>query len=217
MDKNILRSFIDYIHEGQIFKCVQCEHKATSKNIMQEHIKSVHGIEILICPDCDKPFTSKRSLLGHKKEKHSEFVKVYTCVDCGKKFTRKSNLKYHKNSCFRHFIAKDDQKDEKMENLEHGFTLSYEVSTKEHQLEAQPLIVPNTQVLKCEKCYYKTTRKFNLQQHVWRQHARPNKPPIKPKILPKCTYCEFSSESSHNVRRHEEKCSFSGPEIFCVL
>ena len=166
-----------------------------------------------MCPDCDKLFTSKKSLIGHKKEKHSGPVKVYPCVECGRKFTRKSNLKYHKNSCFRHFIAKDDQKDEKMENLQY---LSFEVS-KEHQLEAQPLIhestVPNNQVLKCEKCYYKTTRKFNLQQHVWRKHAIPKEPP-QPKILPKCTYCEFSGQ---NVRRHEETCSFSGPEIFCVL
>ena len=103
-----------------------------------------------------------------------------------------------------------------MENLQH---LSFEVS-KEHLLEAQPLIhestVLNNQVLKCEKCFYKTTRKFNLQQHVWRKHAIPKEPP-QPKILPKCTYCEFSSEHSHNVRRHEETCSFSGPEIFCVL
>ena len=211
MEKDILRSFSDYINDGQIFKCPQCHYKASRKNIIQEHIKSVHeGMEILICHDCDKFFTSKRSLMGHKKEKHSGPVKSFKCVDCGKEFSRKSNLKYHKNSCFRfrHFTAKDDKR-EKMENL-----------SKEHQLEAQPLIhestVPNNQVLKCEKCFYKTTRKFNLQQHVWRKHAIPKEPP-QPKILPKCTYCEFSSESSHNVRRHEETCSFSGPEIFCVL
>ena len=214
MEKDILRSFSDYINDGQIFKCPQCHYKASRKNIIQEHIKSVHeGMEILICPDCDKFFTSKRSLIGHKKEKHSGPVKVYPCVECGRKFTRKSNLKYHKNSCFRRFIAKDDQKDEKMENLQY---LSSEVS-KEHLLEAQPLIhestVPNNQVLKCEKCYYKTTRKSNLRQHVWRKHAIPKEPP-QPKILPKCTYCEFSGQ---NVRRHEETCSFSGPEIFCVL
>ena len=212
MDKNILRSFIDYIHEGQIFKCVQCEHKATRKNIIQEHIKSVHGIEILICSDCDKPFTSKRSLIGHRKEKHSGPVKVYTCVDCGNKFTRKSNLKYHRESnCSKH------KNDRKLENLEYALPMSFEVK-EEKQPESLPLIsqntFPNTQILKCELCYYKTTKKFNLQQHVWNQHARPKEPP---KILPKCTFCEFSSESSHNVRKHEETCSFSGPEIFCVL
>ena len=77
-------------HEGQMFQCPHCIHKATQKGHLQRHIQSAHVGQKFPCPYCEYNATIKSNLQRH--------MKTYEIVHIGRSEVPMPSLPTQSNS-----------------------------------------------------------------------------------------------------------------------
>ena len=94
--KTLLIRHQQSVHEGNKYKCDQCEHIATTKGSLEMH-KGTHHIHQ--CNQCDYKDETKGGLTKHKESIHdnkSKYVsKRIQCENCEKKFNKRETFKIH--------------------------------------------------------------------------------------------------------------------------
>ena len=64
------------MHEGLVFGCDQCDHKATSNSKLGHHKQITHEKLIYDCNQCEYKANSKQNLNKHKKSGHNNNILV---------------------------------------------------------------------------------------------------------------------------------------------
>ena len=87
----------DMEHNGDHFKCEQCDKIFQTRRLLSYHIRDVH-IDKVRCDCCDKTFSKLSNMKKHKKNKSATTNDKLKCDCCDKTFSNTSNLKKHKNT-----------------------------------------------------------------------------------------------------------------------
>ena len=166
------------------------------------------------CTICKKTMKTRYELDRHYEKRHTAKIvtKLYQCTLCDFEISNQRVLRKHVTT---HKIHK---------------TQDNYIVLQSHELKKCPKC--NKQFLKeeslarhlkthnfkrCSMCDYKSKKTSNLKAHTWRMHLKPKNAQSKPKPMPKCSYCDYTSNAQFSVTRHQESCSFAGPEIFCIV
>jgi KRAB domain-containing zinc finger protein len=88
------------MHEGIIYRCVQCPSIYKSKNGLKFHVRTVHEVEVVTdvqrkeykCVECGKIFLNYQKFYQHKKM-HEGIIR--RCAQCPSTYKSRSGLKYH--------------------------------------------------------------------------------------------------------------------------
>ena len=83
-------------HEGVIYSCDECDHRAMTQSNLKQHQESKHEGVIYSCNQCNYKATYQPHLRTHKQSKH-EGVKYY-CIECDYQSGFQSGLKRHQQS-----------------------------------------------------------------------------------------------------------------------
>ena len=183
------------------------------------------------CTICDGKFERKCDLKQHHERCHTvrtQLYQVYQCNICDfhtlKKETLREHTRTHDLSC--------NICNQKVRGYKHllKHRQLHEQNLQLHDLKKCPKcdkqFIENESLVrhkrthefrKCNMCDYKSNYKSNLNAHTWRIHMKPKIAESEPKTMPKCSFCDYTSKVPYNVHRHEETCSLSGPEIFCIV
>ena len=198
----------------QNFKCTVCNFKTGRNYLLQDHLRKMHtvtptlpymGKKCYSCNHCDFMTPTKVALRAHTSKDHPKFP----CIFCGKRLLKAVTLE-------RHIMLSHDkvfpcvicgQKFPKADTLE-THMLSHDkdeivLGRKQDKKKTYP----------CLNCEYVATRKESLKGHQWNIHEREKV--VKPKIIPRCNKCGFTSKwGNRNIKNHEAKCQFG---VFIVV
>jgi KRAB domain-containing zinc finger protein len=84
------------IHEGIIYRCVQCPSTYKSISGLNFHLKKEHELRRFECHHCHTTFKTKNSLVIHMSVHFNSIEKEYKCLECGKIFTNYQTFYKHK-------------------------------------------------------------------------------------------------------------------------
>jgi KRAB domain-containing zinc finger protein len=85
------------MHEGIIYRCVQCPSTYESKHGLDYHSKTVHELRKFECHHCQTTFTTKSSLLNHMTLHFNSIV--YPCNQCSAQFFKLAAFRKHLLIC----------------------------------------------------------------------------------------------------------------------
>ena len=146
-----------------------------------------------LCHDCGLIFTEKYMLKEHKRVAHDE--RVLKCDHCQIEVVGLRKMKAHKQ--------KHKQKECKKCSL-----LIYINSWSSHQAKCAET------KLKCEKCKFETSKKFNLQAHTKSIHESSRKEKVEKEH--KCVHCKKTFKMKKILDQHV-KIHFAVKELPCLL
>ena len=172
------------------FECKICNIKFPNNYDLQSHLK-IHTVSPYKGYDCDR--CSYTALSKKDLKRHLIDHPKYGCSKCGKKFRKQSSLDRHLQFHSDLTITASD-----------GSWFKMDVSKSKKNV-----------LHRCLICSYTTKWKHNLDAHKLRVHEKQKK--IKDDAPKQCkNFCGYISVNPKNVRRHEEKCKWSGPGIISV-
>ena len=198
----------EYYDDGEIFKCKECYHKATTKHNLlnhskthtkpyecvecgakfsensklKKHILGIHeGQKKHICPHCKFKSNDRGQYNHHVGMVHSNKGTLYKCERCEKSFGEKGKLKNHQNVHDKvyQFPCKNCSK----------ICLTQQKLTQHNLSHREKNIKCNL----CEKLF-KEKKKLTLHTNT---HTKEN-------IFP-CRICTFSSTQKSNLTVHMKK------------
>jgi DNA-directed RNA polymerase subunit RPC12/RpoP len=153
------------------FKCNQCPYMSKNKFHLKRHEDYYCGKTLNknkvnhMCNVCNKTFPMKKHLDSHKLSHVDKEEIQVICKVCDKSFSRQNNLMNHMKSL--HGIT---ERNNIIENVL-GFAKFETTHLKKDSKDNVIKIVSNNKViLECDKCNYKTDRKFNLRKHIHNIH-----------------------------------------------
>ena len=167
------------------FKCTICDFKTSRDRFLQDHLRAKHTVaptKGYSCDRCDFLAPTKEALRTHESKDHPK----YSCNTCGKQFLKAETLKRHVES-------------------HEEVTVSTSTGDYFKFVPQKKKAGGGKKTYPCLSCPHVSTSKYNLKLHRWRIHEREN--PVRPRIIPKCTKCGYTSKWGH-LRRHEQHCQF---------
>merc|ERR550539_333769 len=85
-------------HDGNGFKCDQCDVSYSNLSMINDHKRVIHEkMKDYICEPCTKAFGAKKNLIVHRNLVHFK-IKAYSCIYCQKRFGTSSSFKRHQNT-----------------------------------------------------------------------------------------------------------------------
>ena len=222
-------------------ECQTCGVIFPSKKRLSNHIRRHLTVD---CPHCGKSLSKGSNFQAHQRRCTKDLSKYFQCTICNRKFYAKQDLQRHykrvgtcqpvDHKChicdfgtsskreFRTHLKTHTRKYSRTQVYQCqlcdfqsvGNKTIFEKHGRVHKLKLPKKLNEQTK-LKCEQCDYKTKRKFDLKVHILRIHDKPKTKTTK--TMPKCSFCDYTASNQWNITRHEEKCSFSGPEILCLF
>ena len=224
----------------KVIECPTCGKICSSKLSLRNHFRMHLRVD---CPHCGKSLSKCSNFQLHKRRCTKVLSSRFQCTICNKKFYAKQDLQRHYKRCqrepdvqkchicdfgtsskreFRTHLKTHTRKYSRTQVYQCqlcdfqsvGNKTIFEKHGRVHKLKLPKKLNEQTK-LKCEQCDYKTKRKFDLKVHILRIHDKPKTKTTK--TMPKCSFCDYTASNQWNVTRHEEKCSFSGPEILCLF
>ena len=222
-------------------ECPTCGLICSSKKKLSNHVRRHFTVD---CPHCGKSLSKGSNFHMHQRRCTKDLSSRFQCTICNKKFYAKQDLQRHckrvetcqpgDKKChicdFRTSSKREFRTHVKTHTRKYSRTQVYQCQLcdfqsvgnktifekhgRVHKVKLHKKLNEQTK-FKCEQCDYKTKRRFDLKGHILRIH---DKPKLKStKTPPKCSFCDYTSSNQWTVTRHEEKCSFSGPEILCLF
>jgi KRAB domain-containing zinc finger protein len=82
------------MHEGIIYRCVQCPSTYKTMNGLKYHSKTAHVPRRFECHHCQTTFQTKNNLISHI----NSIEKEHKCLECGKSFSKYRNFYDHKKT-----------------------------------------------------------------------------------------------------------------------
>ena len=224
----------------KVIECPTCGKICSSKLSLRNHFRMHLRVD---CPHCGKSLSKCSNFQLHQRRCTKVLSSRFQCTICNKKFYAKQDLQRHYKRCqrepdvqkchicdfgtsskreFRTHVKTHTRKYSRTQVYQCqlcdfqsvGNKTIFEKHGRVHKLKLPKKLNEQTK-LKCEQCDYKTKRKFDLKVHILRIHDKPKTKTTK--TMPKCSFCDYTAINQWNVTRHEEKCSFSGPEILCLF
>ena len=226
----------------KVIECPTCGKICPSKLSLRNHFRMHLRVD---CPHCGKSLSKCSNFQLHQRRCTKVLSSRFQCTICNKKFYAKQDLQRHYKRCqrepdvqkchicdfgtsskreFRTHVKTHTRKYSRTQVYQCqlcdfqsvGNKTIFEKHGRLHKLKLpKPKKLNEQTKLKCEQCDYKTKRKFDLKVHILRIHDKPKTKTTK--TMPKCSFCDYTASNQWNVTRHEEKCSFSGPEILCLF
>ena len=142
-------------HEGQKYKCKQCEYQCETLQSLRNHIKIKHEGLRHVCKLCDYKANYRVDLRTHIQSKHEGVT--YPCELCGKVFTERNNLRKHiqyKHQGLRHVCEKCQYQATTRGSLQNH------IQSKHENLKYY-----------CDKCSFNSKIKSSLKKHIVSQHS----------------------------------------------
>jgi KRAB domain-containing zinc finger protein len=84
------------IHEGIIYRCVECPSTYKSSHGLRYHSKTEHELRRFECHHCHTTFKQKNSLITHMSVHFNSIKKDYKCLECRKIFSNYQTFYKHK-------------------------------------------------------------------------------------------------------------------------
>ena len=180
-------------HNGEVFRCNQCDYLSVVEYNLKVHLKQVHTIgisekdtQVYPCNLCLLKFEGKTAyrthLFSHKIEDKGEF---FMCTDCSHLTSKKEDLIKHLENI--HF---------KLEyrcnhcQVTFGRLDSFRVHlVSKHEDKKDDLH-------KCDRCHYSTRRKDAMIRHIKQTHER---------VRLYCEFCDYKSVDIRCLKGHVEK------------
>ena len=128
-------------------------------------------------------------MVGERKHGVGGEQSMHSCLQCSSKFKRKFDLT-------RHIKSVHNPEKIKCEHCESSFGRKDDLARhkrRKHTLQ------------KCEECEFSTCEKCGLEYHMLEKHEGEALVELTYQKKHKCIYCNHSSDSARNVRRHVEK------------
>ena len=224
----------------KVIECPTCGKICSSKLSLRNHFRMHLRVD---CPHCGKSLSKCSNFQLHQRRCTKVLSSRFQCTICNKKFYAKQDLQRHYKRCqrepdvqkchicdfgtsskreFRTHLKTHTRKYSRTQVYQCqlcdfqsvGNKTIFEKHARVHKLKSHKKSIEQTKFI-CEQCDYKTKRRFDLKVHILRIHDKPK--PKSTKTQPKCSFCDYTSSNQWTVTRHEEKCSFSGPEILCLF
>ena len=198
--------------------CQNCGKSLSKGSNFQDHLRRCTKDVSLnhLCTICNKTFYTLQELNGHRERRHTARIltKLYQCEICDFEISNQKIFRKHITS---HKVHKTY--DNYMAALQSEELKKCPKCDKHYMKESLARHMKSHNFIKCNMCDYKSKYTSNLKAHTWRIHMKPKvvQSESDPKALPKCSFCDFTSKTPYNVIRHQESCSFAGPEIFCIV
>jgi KRAB domain-containing zinc finger protein len=85
------------MHEGIIYRCVQCQSTFQTISGLKYHSKTVHEVRKFECHHCQNTFKAKHSLKRHLSLHFNSIV--YPCNQCSAQFVTHAALRHHSLIC----------------------------------------------------------------------------------------------------------------------
>ncbi|XP_059096128.1 uncharacterized protein LOC131890738 [Tigriopus californicus] len=155
----------DQNEETKNFDCEQCDEQFFNKKTKSLHIRTKH-VKKYECQLCGLRVGSPYQLERHHWTHNGE--KPYECDQCEYRSARKGNLDKHKGekhgdfgdrSCFCEICGVPFQT---------PGSLKYHIQMKHVRRENRP--VKDEKPFQCDRCEYKFSSQFHLNQHVYAKH-----------------------------------------------
>ena len=163
------------------------------------------------CTICKKTMKTRYELNRHYEKCHTARIltKLYQCTLCDFEISNQRVLRKHatthktQDNC----IVLQSHELKKCPKCDKQFLKDESLARhmKTHNFK------------RCSMCDYKSKKTSNLKAHTWRVHLQPKIAQSEPKPMLKCSFCDYTSNAQFSVTRHQESCSFAGPEIFCIV
>ena len=192
-------------HNGEVFRCNQCDFYSLVEVELKGHLKKVHNFghrfederdtQVYPCNICALKFVGKTEyrmhLFTHKMEKRGEF---FTCTDCSHMTNKEEDLMKHLQ--LKHF---------KLEyrcnfcKVTFGRLDSFRVHlVSKHEDKKENLH-------KCDRCQYATRRKDAMVRHIRQTHER---------VRVYCDFCDYKSVDMRSLKGHVERKHLGKLQIF---
>ena len=230
------------------YKCNICAKSVMSQSSLRIHISSMHKGETFVCDICESVHTLKGSLQNHKKTKHEHFV--HMCTLCDFKSSQKKNVDSHKEASHPEASRGKNHKCSTCA-FETSFRFEFAKHTTQHLFKchlcekslsnkktlAFHILYHSKKVVhKCTQCFFSTTSRLVLRQHIIGFHTVIKTFPCpqctlkftstrilsshkatehckKPKMLKKCPSCDYTYYSPSRIKRHLRSHLFRKCEI----
>ena len=191
-------------HNGEVFRCNQCDYLSVVQINLKVHIKHAHNTglserardtQVYPCNLCLLKFVGKTAyrthLFSHKIEEKGEF---FMCTDCSHITGKKEDLIKHLESI--HF--KLEYKCNHCQ-VTFGRLDSFRVHlVSKHEENKNDLH-------RCDRCHYSTRRKDAMLRHMKQTHER---------VRLHCEFCDYSSVDIRSLKGHVEKIHPNKLKIF---
>lgn len=157
------RNICTYKNEYRLNQCTVCNYKSFIKYDLQRHYKYRHSVstnrKTYQCQFCDF-FTqdTKKQFKIHLRS-HTPNLK---CENCWRIFHSEKKLTAH-------IKRAHDSNIFTCKKCSKSFNNKEESKHKNHSVKLEVEV----ELLKCDKCNFTTTKRFNLKRHIWRRHGRP--------------------------------------------
>ena len=163
------------------------------------------------CTICKKTMKTRYELNRHYEKCHTARIltKLYQCTLCDFEISNQRVLRKHATThkIQDNYIVLQSHEPKKCPKCDKQFLKDESLARhmKTHNFK------------RCSMCDYKSKKTSNLKAHTWRVHLQPKIAQSEPKPMLKCSFCDYTSNAQFSVTRHQESCSFAGPEIFCIV
>lgn len=177
------------------FFCWSCEFETTNKFLLKCHVNNKHAEKMFQCPQCPCKKANKELLKQHINRKHLKDT-VYKCELCSFETCYKNALKSHVNTI---------HTKQKWHNCQHCDYKSLTISTLKYHVNQ----VHTRQLLRCDKCAYKTFVPENLRRHEKSRHAEAK--------TFKCDKCKYRGATSYSLKVHIDGVHLKPKSFKCEL
>ena len=163
------------------------------------------------CTICKKTMKTRYELNRHYEKCHTARIltKLYQCTLCDFEISNQRVLRKHATT--------HKTKDNYIVLISHELKKCPKCDKQFLKDESLARHMKTHNFKRCSMCDYKSKKTSNLKAHTWRVHLQPKIAQSEPKPMLKCSFCDYTSNAQFSVTRHQESCSFAGPEIFCIV
>ena len=208
-------------HKSAVHKklsCDKCNFRTNFKRYLSTHKDRHHGsnrgnlFDLLKCPTCEFETNSAQYLNTHINSMHNKQTR-YKCSLCEYKHFRRQNVEYHQkikhiNEEFRVLV---ENCQECQNSISHDKCQLPKISEKRREKNNVSRksetakrfktddSLPNSKILNCGECSFKTKYKGYLRTHKERHHGL-NAPQLSDYF--KCSFCEFETRSNQYLNIH---------------
>ncbi|VEN52859.1 unnamed protein product [Callosobruchus maculatus] len=212
LDNHIVMKHPDFAASvsRKIHACKYCTYKTTMKYRITKHerkhtlnhIKAPKAHRLTHksgqCTRCGAAFKSKRGLDDHTIRKHPDLIgfitcKIHVCTLCPYKTTLKCNLTEH---MLQHYPK----------TCSHcKATFKSKLGLDDHTLREHPHVTSTvtSKIYKCILCPYETAIKYNIDNHMSKQHSQESQvTSTNTRKLKMCNHCDAVFKRRENLDNH---------------